>query len=174
MINHGISSERSQDHWPFFEVKGKNVLDLGCGRHQTYDINDHSPTYFLNKGANLVVGIDASKEEVDYYNNYDFNLKSKLIVEQKFINSPEEILSLIKSHDITAIKCDIEGGEINLYPLTKTDLDKIEEIAIEYHTDEIKDNISKKLQEWGFVIKAEAVFTYCHAPGMGVIFAEKK
>jgi hypothetical protein len=173
MINHSIISERSQDHWPYFEVEGENVLDLGCGRHQTYQKQDHSPCYFLDQGANKVVAVDASPIEVDYYMGlYDAN-DPTFYIERNEITESKQILDYIQKYDITAIKCDIEGYETCFYDITKKDLDNVKSIAIEYHCNDRREAIVKKLEEWQFNITAEGVFTYCHAPNMGVLFAKK-
>ena len=173
MINHSIISERSQDHWPYFEVKDKNVLDLGCGRHQTYQKEDHSPCYFLDQGANKVIAIDASQAEVDYYLGLYGTDNPTFYVERNEIHNSQQVLDYIKKYDITAIKCDIEGYETCFYDITKEDLENITSIAIEYHCADRRENTLKKLQEWEFNLIAEGLFTYCHAPNMGVLFAKK-
>lgn len=171
MQHYAMESERSQDHWRHFNTQNKNVLDLGCGRHQTYVAEDHSPIYFLNGGANLVVGIDGSPNEVDYYKNLNYN--EKLIFKTEMIDSPEKIINLIKEHNITALKCDIEGFETNMYSITQEDMELIVELAIEYHTMEIREKILEKILEWGYTVNFEGKFTYCHAPQMGVFFCSK-
>jgi len=173
MINHSIISERSKDHWPYFDVKGKNVLDMGCGRHQTYELEDHSPSYFLAQGANKVVAIDASQEEVDYYLSIYGKENSNFHVECDKLFHSQQVLDYVTKHDITALKCDIEGYETCLYDITKEQFDKITDIAIEYHSADLKNMVLEKLQDWGFEVIAEGLFTYCHAPNMGVIFAKK-
>lgn len=173
MINHSISSERSMDHWPYFNVNGKNVLDLGCGRHQTYEIKDHSPCYFLDQGALKVVAIDASQDEVDYYTAIYGKDNPTFYVERSEISESSQILNYVKTHGITAIKCDIEGYETAFYDIPKTEMETITDIAIEYHDDSRRQAILGKLEEWGFDLFAEGLFTYCYAPNMGVLFAKK-
>lgn len=173
MINHSIISERSQDHWPYFEVENKNVLDLGCGRHQTYEKQDHSPCYFLDHGAKKVVAVDSSQTEVDYYMGVYGANDPTFYIERNEITESKQILNYIQKYNITAIKCDIEGYETAFYDITKKDLDNVKSIAIEYHCNDRREAIVKKLEEWQFNLIAEGLFTYCHAPNMGVLFAKK-
>lgn len=167
-----MQSERSQDHWRHFNTENKNVLDLGCGRHQTYTPEEHSPIYFLNKGANFVVGIDGNPGEIEYYQNLKYS-EDKLVFKTQMIDSKEKILSLINDHNITALKCDIEGAETNMYEIASEDLRNIQELAIEYHDMDIRQRILEKISEWGFKVNYEGKFTYCHAPQMGVFFCQR-
>ena len=173
MINHSIISERSQDHWPYFNVKEKNVLDLGCGRHQTYQKEDHSPCYFLDQGATKVIAVDASREEVNYYISIYGTENPKFYIECVEISNATQVLDYINTHEITALKCDIEGYETALYDITKDQMGNITDIAVEYHDNDRRENILRKYNEWGFELIAEGLFTYCHAPNMGVLFAKK-
>ena len=52
-------------------------------------------------------------------------------------------------------------------------MESITELAIEYHTEDIRENIMNKIKEWGFNIVAEGKFGFVHAPQMGVWFARK-
>ncbi len=165
-------SERSQDHWKHFNPKEKNVLDLGCGRHQTYRAEDHSPIYFLNEGANKVIGVDANHAEIAYYEQLKYD-EEKLTFILEIIDSSKKIVNLVKEHSISAIKCDIEGYETHMYDITKKQMNGISELAIEYHDMNIRERMIEKIAEWGFSIKYEGKFTYCHAPQMGVLFCEK-
>lgn len=173
---YSILSEDSKFHWEFFNVSNKNVLDLGCGRHQTSGLENHSPTYFVLKGANAVIGVDISQEEIDYYNQNTKNVEaykdSALFICTK-IDGPEIILRLIKEYNINAIKCDIEGYETSFYSITKEDLYGVEEVAIEYHELDIRENILNKFSEWGFKVVIEGKFGFVSAPQMGVLFGRK-
>jgi hypothetical protein len=173
MINHSIISERSVDHWPYLNVKGKNVLDLGCGRHQTYEVKDHSPCYFLDQGASKVIAIDASQEEINYYESIYGKENPTFYAECAAISDPVQVLNYITKYDITALKCDIEGYETALYDITKDQMKGITDIAIEYHDNDRRENVLRKYNEWGFELIAEGLFTYCHAPNMGVLFAKR-
>jgi hypothetical protein len=103
---------------------------------------------------------------------YDAN-DPTFYIERNEITESKQILDYIQKYDITAIKCDIEGYETSFYDITKKDLDNVKSIAIEYHCNDRREAIVKKLEEWQFNITAEGLFTYCHAPNMGVLFAKK-
>lgn len=173
---YSILSEDSRFHWEFFDASNKNVLDLGCGRHQTSGLENHSPTYFALKGANKVVGVDISQGEIDYYNHSvassDFYRSKTTFICTK-IDGPEIVLSLIKEYDIDAVKCDIEGYETSFYTITRDDLSGVKEIAIEYHEMDIREAILNKFSEWGFNIVVEGKFGFVSAPQMGVLFGRK-
>ena len=66
MIDYTINSVNSSDHWIHFNIAGKNVLDLGCGRWYTTDFHESSTIFFAKK-ANLVVGVDCSQDEINFY-----------------------------------------------------------------------------------------------------------
>lgn len=165
-----IKSENSSDHWPFFDVENENVLDIGCGIWYTKEMEETSPIYFAKK-ANLVVGVDGNSGDIIKYKNY-VNGNSKYIFEDMRIDNVEQVRNLIGEHSITALKSDIEGGEITLLDLTTEDLADVSKIAIEFHTHELKDSFMKKIPEWGFQIKLVASFAATPS-NLGVIYGTK-
>ena len=90
-----------------------------------------------------------------------------------FIDNTDTVKSLLNEIQATALKCDIEAYETVLYNLNNEDMESITELAIEYHTEDIRENIMNKIKEWGFNIVAEGKFGFVHAPQMGVWFASK-
>ena len=170
MLHYTINSENSTDHWIHFNVSGHNVLDLGCGRWYTTNPEECSPIYF-GKIANKVVGIDSNSNDITFYINETKN-NSKFTFNSAILSSADQIRNLIKDHSITALKCDIEGGEVLLLDLTAEDLTNITELAIEFHSEDLKQSFIKKTKEWGFVIKVKANFK--QTPDfMGVLFCCK-
>jgi hypothetical protein len=167
-----ILSERSIHHWGPMDTSNKNLLDLGCGRHDTTDLNDSSPIY-LGENALKVIAIDGRESEIDYYNYTNIDSDKYQFICQ-FIDSPESIKKLIIEHNITAIKCDIEEYETNFYTLDSIDMSKILELSIEYHTLEIRDRIINKMNEWGFLIHTEGKFDFVNAPQMGVLYSTRQ
>ena len=178
-----IISEKSCHHWMHLETAEKNILDLGCGRHWTTEKEDFSP-FFLGKKANKVVGVDMSQTEIDYYNAINDD-KDKYIFICSKIDSPEFLKDLIINHSINCIKCDIEGYEKVFYEFTKEEMDGRKNLAIEYHSSDIYENIKNLLISWGFNIDVRAKFEYDHRYAyvgsvdidknhMGVLFCSKK
>lgn len=166
-----IISEEASNHYRFFNFQNKNVLDLGCGRYGfDLPLNEYTPVYFGLNGANKVVGVEYREEEIEFYKNQ--NLGDKFIFIQKLVNGADVIREYITQYDITAIKCDIEGDERYFEQLSKEDMNSIVEMAIEYHSFEMKDLMYSKLQEWGFVVKADLNFINT-IPSAGVVFANK-
>jgi SAM-dependent methyltransferase len=170
MIDYIIESENSSEHWPHFDVKDKVVLDLGCGRWYTTDFAELSPIYFA-KTAKLVVGVDCSGDEINFYKDVTKD-NSKYVFESICINNVDQVTQLLKDYKVTAFKCDIEGAEEVLLHLTKEDLKDVEEFAIEYHSEALKQAFLSKVEEWGFTIKVKASFA--RTPEyMGVYFCSK-
>jgi hypothetical protein len=176
IIEYNIESEDSSDHWRYLQPKGKNVLDLGCGRwcsrEGSWDnlvYEEFSPIYIGLSGAKKVIGIDASINEIEFFNKRSCNEEQFTFIHDT-ISSPEQIKYLINEYNINCIKCDIEGSEIQFFPFTKDDFSHIDMFAVEYHTDAIKDIFYEKLPQWGFNITAHGKMWI---GGMGVIFAAK-
>lgn len=170
IVSYIINSENSVDHWPYFNVDNHNVLDLGCGRWHTPDFEQLSPIYFSKK-ANLVVGVDCSEDEISFFTDKTKE-NSKYVFIHQCIDNSEQVKDMISKHNITALKCDIEGAEEALLDLTKEDLSVIKELAIEFHTDFLREEFKKKVIEWGFNIKVVASFVNT-LDNMGVLFCSK-
>jgi hypothetical protein len=171
MTEYLIESENSTDHWPYFNVENKNVLDLGCGRWYTDDFNECSPIYFGINKASKVIGVDGNPDDIKFYKENTIG-DEKFIFIQEHISTASQVKLLIDTYSITALKCDIEGGEICLLNLTKEDLEPITELAIEFHDESLKQSFLSKVIEWGFTIKVKAAFA--RTPDyMGVLFCSK-
>jgi len=165
-----IESENSTHHWSHFNITNHNVLDLGCGRWHTTDFDELSPIFFAKK-ANLVVGVDCSQDEINFFNEKTKG-DSKFVFIHQCINNPNQVKEMMTKYNITALKCDIEGAEEHLLDLTKDDLKSIDELAIEYHSEKLKQEFINKVVEWGFNINVKANFM--NTPDyMGVLFCNK-
>lgn len=168
-----LQSEDASEHWKFFDVKDHVVLDLGCGRWYTEKFEEFGPIYFRNQGAKLVVGIDSSKDEIDYFQE-SVNGDPHYIFECMEIKTSHDILNLLQRYPtISALKCDIEGHERVLLELHSDDLQNITELAIEYHSKELNTAFVDKVKEWGFDIKLNASMT-TNEDRIGVLFCSRK
>jgi hypothetical protein len=172
MKHHSILSENSEHHWPMLNPEGKILLDLGCGRHDTYDLYQSSAVYLGERGAIKVIALDGRQEEINYFNQNNPD-PSKYEFIHMFINTPDDIRNLLTTYNPTAIKCDIEEYETNFYDITKEEMANVVELALEYHNLEILKKITQKIEEWGFQIHTEAKFGFVEAPQMGVLFCSK-
>ena len=166
-----ILSEKSEHHWPFLNTKGSILLDLGCGRHDTPELVNTSSIY-LGQESHKVISVDASQSEINFFNGAGLD-SNKFTFICKRIESKEDILVFINEYNPTVIKCDIEEYEMQFYEITKEEMSNIIEIAIEYHTLDIRSRMIDKINEWGLTIHSEGKFGYVHAPQMGVLFAKK-
>lgn len=170
---HNILSDNSEDHWKCIDTAGKIVLDLGCGRHGTSDINQSSSVYMGNKGAIKVVSLDARQGEINYFNSSDLNFEKHTFICET-ISSTEQVRRLILDNSITCIKCDIEEWERVFYDISKEDLKNVVEFAVEYHNLDIRENFIRKFEEWGFEIHTEGKFAFLQGyDTFGVLFATK-
>ena len=171
MLKYTINSENSSDHWkPFNPIDG-TLLDIGCGRWYTEELNELSPLYFKQMKAKRIIGIDSNNNDIEFYNKITSN-NSDFTFIHTTIDSTEKVRELLLQYNITGLKVDIEGDEVHLLELTTDDLRSIEEIAIEFHSDELKGRFLEKIPEWGFKIHTLAYFINT-PPSLGVIFASR-
>lgn len=167
-----INSENSSEHWAPFSVNRHNVLDLGCGRwFGVEQPEEYSPIWFGNNGALKVIGVDSNTEDINFYNQYvRENPKYKFII--KNIDSVDSIETLIVDNNVTALKSDIEGEERYMLDINPAVFSNIKEIAIEYHTTELREKFIKKFNDWGFKLKAIGKFSFA-GDNVGVLFGSK-
>jgi len=168
-----INSEHPYEHWSFLDVKDKTVLDMGCSFYDaTYNPGMlSSAEWFVQTGANIVIGFDANPYEVDKYNTvYRNNPKYKVF--KLFVDSTEKIRDLLQ-YNPEVIKCDIEGGEIYFKDITKDEMEFVEQIGIEYHDEETKKMCEVKLSEWGFDFIEQYSLMYIDTNKQGVFCGKK-
>jgi len=138
-----IEREEPKDHWGMLIVRGRIVLDLGCGR--TYQQEITTPEYFLNSGASRVIGVELQENEKKWF---DRNVTdSRLLVITDKVDTAEKLMFYVDAYCPDVIKCDIEGDEKILEDF---DFTGIGEIAIEYHSPEMKKMIEENFSRWGF------------------------
>lgn len=131
-----ITSEEPEIHWPFLKVKDKVVLDLGCGLFYS---KLATPDWFVNQGAKKVVGVDMANDNPTHF-----------IYHKKPILSKEDILDLLYEYKPEVIKCDIEGAEVYFKDITIEDMNSVNQFAVEYHDNDLKLLMEKKIKDWGF------------------------
>lgn len=147
MITKIVHSEDPQEHWSDIEnVEGKIVLDLGCG--WLFQPHESTPEYFINRGASIVIGVDAACEETNKlqqkYPEHIFICKT-IITEQ-------DMIDIFESYRPQIVKMDIEGYESVIDKMNQEHFESIEELAIEYHNPTCKSILDKKLPEFGYEI----------------------
>ena len=137
-----ITSEEPSIHWPFLNVKNKKVLDLGCGQFYS---SVSTAEWFLNKGADKVIGVDLS--DISLFND-NFTMIGMRI------NSSDQLKSLIDTYLPDVIKCDIEGAEEYFNEISLSS--SVKQFAVEYHDNNTKLICERAIEDWGF----ENVETY--------------
>ena len=48
------------------------------------------------------------------------------------------------------VKCDIEGAEVHFADITADDMKSVSQFAVEYHDNDLKLLMEKKIKDWGF------------------------
>ena len=161
MLNKCITSEEPDLHWSFLDFKGKTVLDLGCGKFYS---KISTAEWFVKSGASKIIGIDLGVETFHH---------DKFTYHRLNIDSSEKLKDLIETYKPEVIKADIEGAEVYFNDLSIEELFKVKEIAVEYHSNDLKLGFESKLLEWGFkIIDTYGLFTE-DINRVGVIHAKK-
>lgn len=170
MKEYHIYSEMPSEHWCHLNIKDQNILDIGCGRWSfPNDESKSTPYYFINNGANKVIGVDILKEEIDFYNKINHPKMSFIQAKLGDFDTLVVARKLINDNQITSIKCDIEGSELFFLALNKDDYKNINSIAIEYHGLWIKDLLISHFTNNGFTFDVHGILN----PEFGVIFLNK-
>lgn len=153
-----IRSEEPIDHWGFLDIKGKVILDLGCGK---FSSTISTADWFLLNGASKVIGVDMGSNE--YLDGVHYI--------QMCIDSKEKLQTLIRDYEPQIIKADIEGAEIHFKELSS--LGNTIELAIEYHSGELKEIVLNVIERHGFKIENIYQLNDIELERMGVIHAKK-
>jgi hypothetical protein len=156
-----ITSEEPDLHWGFLDFKDKVVLDLGCGKFYS---SLSTAEWFVKNGASKVIGIDLGTEIID---------DDKFIYHTLNIDSTQKIKGLIETYKPHIIKADIEGAEKYFDDIKSDELGRMDEIAVEYHSNNLKLGFELKLLEWGFnIIDIYGLFNE-NIDRIGVIHAKR-
>lgn len=164
-----ITTEDPKEHWGFCRIQDRVVLDLGHGLW--HENTKPTALYFLEQGAQKVVGVDPSQPS---YNWYAQNLKtSKFIQHCDFIDSTDKLRMYIEYYKPELIKSDIEGSEIYFNNITKEDMEYVKEIAVEVHNLAATIVIKRMAEEWGMEIVDQYQLMNINPDGMSVIHMKK-
>jgi hypothetical protein len=165
-----VHSENPLEHWSdITDLTNKCVLDLGCGWiNQGFQ---STPEYFLSRGASLIVGVDETCAEIEKLKQ---TYPEHIFLCQR-INTKEDLISLISTHNPHFIKMDIEGFEVLVKDIPIEVFNSVEEMAIEYHNPECKQVLTDKFKELNFEVFALNNFGYYCTDSniMGIIHAKK-
>jgi len=157
MIRGTITSETPEVHWQHLYLKGKRVLDLGCGfwtepeRKENYG----TPHHFIGQKPEFYMGVDQ--------NAGDIKMFSAQYPEYKFINesvsSPEQVMAWIAEHKITHLKADIECAEGHIFriPTAMT----LQKVAIETHNQELHEECQRWIERIGMKVTRIDDVSFC-------------
>jgi hypothetical protein len=148
-----VESEHPDHHWNLMKIKDETILDLGCGFHLIEPGWESTPEYFINRGAKKVVGVDPNCQDIHHlksmYPNENFYCDK--------IDSVKKLDYFIENYNITSLKMDIEGFEINLIQSNST-YPSLNHVAIETHSRLILNSMIRKLISLKFNIDTVCVF----------------
>lgn len=158
-----LNNENSAEHWKYIDVKGKAVLDLGCGRwNKVEKVEDTwltTPEHFIKQGAKKVIGVDIDSEEIAWFNNkfgkdtnYNFLCQS--------VNSVQDIIDLYDTYNPDCVKCDIETNEKYLLELSKEKFCSINHYYIETHGRELYVQFLNILSQYNYYINEQIDLTH--------------
>ncbi len=133
-------------HWGFVNWKNKSILDLGADIGSTAEC-------FLDAGANKVIAVEGDKNLFDQLSEFA-KINQRTVPIHKYIANKDDLRNLFSLYsDFTDIaKIDIEGAEKFLLDLPNDMLKSIKEYAIECHSKDILNSISKRFISLGFKI----------------------
>jgi len=163
--------DHPNDHWPvdLINVRDKVVLDLGCGNDGNLSSFDwpSTPEHFIANGAKKIIGIEINAKDIKYLSN-------KIDPSIGVFSAPYlDVEGLIKVNDIEVVKCDNEGGEVELFNLPMQVFRLVDEYYIETHNQSINELAKAKFAEYNYEIVEELEFAAL--PGIiRVLFARKK
>jgi hypothetical protein len=168
-VNNIIFSENSSEHWAFLFVEDLNVLDLGIGRWGVNEVEETSPAFFKNNKAKKIIGIDCDKNEVNFFKeHFSKNYHDESEFRCMHIKNRNDLAFLLSENEINVIKCDIEGGEINLFKLKLQEYLTLQHVAIEYHSAVLLRQLLKVNNlQWKFNVINHSIFS--QNLNMGVI-----
>lgn len=166
-----VNSENPIEHWSdISNVQGKIVMDLGCG--WLFQEHESTPEYFINRGAELLIGVEAACGEVqklkELFPTHTFVCKTIL--------STDDLIQLFTEYKPQVIKMDIEGYESVIENMDASHWESIEEIGVEYHNPTCKSILETKLVQFGFEITNLNQFGwFCTDTNiMGILHAKRK
>ena len=149
--------EHPKTHWDQVPIKGNVILDLGAGHWNS--CVPTTPEWFLAHGAKQVIAVDINAESLRIIKALSSNIrgsKGKIKTINKKICSSRQISELINKYAPDAIKCDIEGAEVNLIGLRDKDFAKVKHYSVECHLfvdEKMTDRLREKFKRCGYLVE---------------------
>lgn len=149
--------EHPGTHWDQVPIKGNVILDLGAGHWNS--CVPTTPEWFLAHGAKQVIAVDINAESLKIIKSLASSIrgsKGKIETINKKISSSRQISELINRYAPDAIKCDIEGAEVNLIDLGDRDFAKVRHYSVECHLfvdEQMTNRLREKFKRCGYLVQ---------------------
>lgn len=129
-------------HWGFVNFFGKTVLDIGADWGST-------ARFFLERKAKHVIAVESDQQ---LYEQLVKNAKnpSSITPIHMYVNSPKDFEFLIEKFKPDTLKVDCEGCEMHLADILPILFSKVEQYAIECHSNNILEAVQNKLASCGY------------------------
>lgn len=152
-----ITSETPEVHWRHLYLKGKRVLDLGCGFWTAEERKENygTPHYFIGQKPEFYMGVDQNAEDIKTF--------STQYPEHKFlnqsVNSMEQVAEWITANKITHLKADIECAEGHIFKLPSAFT--LQKVAIETHNPSLHNECHKWIESVGMKVTRIDDVSFC-------------
>lgn len=141
-----IRSELPGEHWGFLGVRGRVVLDVGCGTMGGPD-GRNTAGYFGAAGAVRVIGVDVDDR------SFASVTGDNVVLKKLRVAGAADVTALLREHRPDVVKYDIEGGEIALPDVNADDARRVSEWAVEYHDPATREASLRALTGWGYEVR---------------------
>lgn len=142
------TTEHPAQHWPYINVAGQRVLNLGCGNfgilQQQRDTDDVG--FFLQQQPAHMVGVDMNADDIATLRRLYANAiaEGRLTLLTQKCDTVQTLQHLIDTYQITVIKSDIEGFEYLFEWLPPAYVQQIQQWYIEAHGN----NLIRSIKRW--------------------------
>lgn len=168
------STEHPAEHWPYINVTGQRVLNLGCGNfgllNHSQDVDEVG--FFLQQQPEHMVGVDMNADDIAALTQRyapAIHAGQLTLLTQK-CETVQSLQHLIDTYQINTIKSDIEGFEFLFEWLPTSYVQKIHRWYIEAHGNNLIRSIKRWADHQGLHLYAQVRLDHGHWPCLVYFF----